>query len=104
MEILVNILLILGLVPHALPLVIRCDEVDSIDLFTEANSEILFFWDCATREQCRGKVIRYNGEKHWSCTTATSQGQFEKYFTQIIYEVILFFKCIRGDDRQAAIS
>ena len=74
MEILFHVLLILGLVPNVLPLVIDCEEVDSIDVLREANSEILYFWDCATRGRCRGKVIRYNGEKHWSCTTAMSQG------------------------------
>ena len=74
MEILLNVLLILRLVPHVPSLVIRCEEVDSIDVLTEANSEILYFWDCATKGRCRGKVIRYNGEKHWSCTTTASQG------------------------------
>ena len=62
MDILLNVLLILGLVPHVLLLVIRCEEVDSIDVLAEANSEILYFWDCATRGGAAGRSSGTTGE------------------------------------------
>ena len=90
MMILFKVSLILGLLPDVLSVVIRCEEVDSIDVLTEASSEILYFWDCATRERCRGKVIRYNGEKYWACTTAASPGQSVKDFKSLLLNYLFY--------------